>query len=92
MSVRHFQLRVRRQRGSPAATASRERGSVFLSRRKNTQAIYAAIRGCDNLDAKTCLFQQHNFAGQRNAALDLAHKATYCRSLVLPVDFNSIPE
>ena len=45
------------------------------SGRKDAQALHAAIRGGDDLHAQASGFEPHDFAGQRNAAFDLADQA-----------------
>ena len=47
----------------------------FRSRRKDPQPLDPAIGRSDNLHAQAYGFEQDNLAGQRNAALDLAHQA-----------------
>ena len=44
----------------------------FSRRRKDAQALYAAVGGGYDLDAQAGGFEQNNLAGKRDAALDLA--------------------
>src|ERR1039458_4268041 len=53
----------------------RLRGSGFRCRREDAQALDAAVGGGDAFHAQAGGFEEDDFAGHRNAALDLADQA-----------------